>query len=105
LKSCRWPGNVRQLRNVIERAMIVTQGPTITAADLPADVKNNVRSNSGFEFRPGMSLDEVEREMILRTIEFAGGNKSRAAEYLGVSLKTLYNRLEQYNKKSASDDR
>ncbi|HTY54295.1 MAG TPA: sigma-54 dependent transcriptional regulator [Candidatus Binataceae bacterium] len=104
LKACRWPGNVRQLRNVIERAMIVTHGPTITVADLPADVKNNVRSNSGFEFRPGMSLDEVEREMILRTIEFAGGNKSRAAEYLGVSLKTLYNRLEQYNKKSTADE-
>ena len=104
LKSCRWPGNVRQLRNVIERALIVTHGPTISTADLPAEVKNNVRSNSGFEFRPGMSLDEMEREMILRTIEFAGGNKSRAAEFLGVSLKTLYNRLEQYNKKSASDE-
>ena len=102
LKSCRWPGNVRQLRNVIERALIVTRGPMISAADLGAEVQSNVRSNSGFEFRPGMSLDEVEREMILRTIEFAGGNKSRAAEFLGVSLKTLYNRLEQYNKEGRS---
>jgi DNA-binding NtrC family response regulator len=50
-----------------------------------------------------MSLDEVERELIMRTIEFAGGNKSRAAEILGVSLKTLYNRLERYHGKDAQE--
>jgi DNA-binding NtrC family response regulator len=50
-----------------------------------------------------MSLDEVERELIMRTIEFAGGNKSRAAEILGISLKTLYNRLERYQGKDAQE--
>jgi DNA-binding NtrC family response regulator len=48
----------------------------------------------------GASLDDVERELIKRTIEFSGGNKSRAAEILGVSLKTLYNRLERYQNRS-----
>ncbi len=105
LKSCRWPGNVRQLRNVIERALIVSRGPMISVADLPDEVKRNVRANSGFEFTPGMSLDEVEREMILRTVEFTGGNKSRAAELLRISLKTLYNRLEQYQRTGGSDER
>ncbi len=103
LKSYRWPGNVRQLRNVIERALIVSQGPLITAADLPPEMKRSGGSSSTFELHLGMSLDEVERELILRTVDFTGGNKSRAAEVLGVSLKTLYNRLERYQGKDASE--
>ncbi len=101
IKSYRWPGNVRQLRNVIERALIVTRGPLIAVADLPADLRRGGGASGAFEIRLGASLDEVERELIRRTIEFAGGNKSRAAEILGVSLKTLYNRLERYNSKAA----
>jgi transcriptional regulator with PAS, ATPase and Fis domain len=103
LKSYRWPGNVRQLRNVIERGLIVTRGPMISTADLPPDLKRAGGSASTFELHLGMSLDEVERELIVRTIEFAGGNKSRAAEVLGVSLKTLYNRLERYQGKDTQE--
>ncbi|MGH7917833.1 MAG: sigma 54-interacting transcriptional regulator, partial [Candidatus Binataceae bacterium] len=101
LKNYRWPGNVRQLRNVIERALIIAQGPLITVADLPADLKRTGATSANLELKLGMSLDEVERELILRTIDYAGGNKSRAAEILGVSLKTLYNRLERYHAKDA----
>jgi two-component system, NtrC family, response regulator HydG len=96
LKGFRWPGNVRQLRNVIERALIVTAGPLIVAADLPADLKRSGVGKEILEIKLGASLDEVERDLIKRTVDFAGGNKSRAAEILGVSLKTLYNRLERY---------
>jgi DNA-binding NtrC family response regulator len=103
LKSYRWPGNVRQLRNVIERALIVCRGPLITVADLPPDMKRGTGSSSSFELRLGMSLDEVERELIMRTIDFTSGNKSRAAEVLGISLKTLYNRLERYQGKDAQE--
>jgi DNA-binding NtrC family response regulator len=103
LKSYRWPGNVRQLRNIIERALIVSQGPLITVADLPPEMKRSSGSSSTFELHLGMSLDEVERELIMRTIDFTNGNKSRAAEVLGISLKTLYNRLERYQGKDASD--
>jgi DNA-binding NtrC family response regulator len=103
LKSYRWPGNVRQLRNIIERALIVSRGPLITVADLPPDVKRSNGSSTSFELRLGMSLDEVERELILRTIDFIGGNKSRAAEVLGISLKTLYNRLERYHGKDVQE--
>jgi DNA-binding NtrC family response regulator len=103
LKSYRWPGNVRQLRNVIERALIVSRGPLITVADLPPDLKRSNSSGSTFELRLGMSLDEVERELIMRTIDFTNGNKSRAAEVLGISLKTLYNRLERYQGKDAQE--
>ncbi len=100
LKSYRWPGNVRQLRNVIERALIVTRGPMISVADMSPEVKGGVRTTSGFEVSFGMSLDDIEREVILKTMDFAEGNKARAAGILGVSIKTLYNRLEQYQRKN-----
>jgi len=103
LKGFRWPGNVRQLRNVIERALIVTKGPLIGAADLPSDMKRGGVGKEVLEIKLGASLDEVERDVIMRTVEFAGGNKSRAAEILGVSLKTLYNRLERYQNRDPHD--
>ncbi len=103
LKGFRWPGNVRQLRNVIERALIVTSGPLIGVADLPAELKRGGSGNEVLEIKLGTSLDEVERDLIKRTVEFAGGNKSRAAEILGVSLKTLYNRLERYQSRESHE--
>jgi DNA-binding NtrC family response regulator len=97
LKGHPWPGNVRQLRNVIERALIVCQSSTITTVDLPQEFRTTGQGDSGwFRVRMGSSLDDVERELIIRTIEYAGGNKTRAAEILGVAPKTLYNRLERY---------
>jgi DNA-binding NtrC family response regulator len=102
LKTHRWPGNVRQLRNVIERATIVTQGTLITAADLPTEFRRLDRKGQQFELRLGDSLDEVERAFIFKTLDFTKGNKVRAAEILGISLKTLYNRLERYLGKERS---
>jgi len=98
LKSHSWPGNVRQLRNVIERAVIVGRPPLLTLGDLPPDIKPG-QGEGSMQIRLGSTLDDVERELIIRTIEFTGGNKTRAAEVLGVSLKTLYNRLERYERK------
>jgi len=98
LKSHAWPGNVRQLRNVIERAVIVAKGPTITVSDLPPEFRSVGQADAGwFRIKLGSSLEEVERELISKTIEYAGGNKTRAAEILGVAPKTLYNRLERYD--------
>jgi DNA-binding NtrC family response regulator len=110
LKSQRWPGNVRQLRNVIERALIVTRGPMISTADLPdeitVDMPQSVKPSPPAGFKPdnglrstldvhvGMSLSAVKRELLLQTLKFTGGNKAKAAEILGVSLKTLYNHLK-----------
>ena len=66
-------------------------------SDLPDAFRiANTSAGSFIKMPLGSSLDEVEREMITRTIEFTGGNKTRAAEILGVSSKTLYNKLEQY---------
>ncbi len=97
LQAHPWPGNVRQLRNVIERALIVCNGRIITKHDLPEEFHSAGNSDSGFiQVRLGTTLDDVEKELIFRTIEFAGGNKTRAAQVLGVSAKTLYNKLERY---------
>jgi DNA-binding NtrC family response regulator len=98
LRAHPWPGNVRQLRNVIERAVIVSDGPMIRKRDLPEEFRSAGATDSGFvRIRVGASLDEVEKEMISRTIEFTGGNKTRAADILGVSAKTLYNKLERFS--------
>jgi DNA-binding NtrC family response regulator len=99
LRLYRWPGNVLQLRNVIERATIVARRPLLAAADLPADIRRSGRKGPHFELRVGESLDEVEREFIFKTLDLTSGNKVRAAQILGISLKTLYNRLVRYHGK------
>jgi DNA-binding NtrC family response regulator len=96
LKAYSWPGNARQLRNVIERALVVSSGPLLTVADLPHELRPKRPDPAVMEVTiGGCSLQDVEREMITRTVEFAGGNKTKAAEMLGISLRTLYNRLER----------
>ncbi|MGD0073783.1 MAG: sigma-54 dependent transcriptional regulator [Candidatus Binataceae bacterium] len=104
LKAYPWPGNVRQLRNVIERALILSNGPLITVADLGPEFRPGGPRDLGFQVRVGSSLDDVERTLIYKTVEFTGGNKTRAAEILGVSIKTLYNRLERYEAKEKESD-
>jgi len=112
LRSQQWPGNVRQLRNIIERAIVVTRGPMISVVDLPEEIKprspevatpriqNEVKSGNGgvhsaLDVHVGMSLNAVKRELLLQTLKFTGGNKAKTAEILGVSLKTLYNHLKE----------
>jgi DNA-binding NtrC family response regulator len=96
-----WPGNIRQLRNVIERAVIYAKGPFITMVDLPPNFQSLTIPGTGtahFQIRLGSSAEEVERELVVRTLEFAGGNKSLAAKLLKFSPKTLYNKLARYGK-------
>jgi DNA-binding NtrC family response regulator len=100
LKNHAWPGNVRQLRNVIERALVVSKGPLIGLTDLPAEFRSaGTGAPEQFPVRLGTTIEDVERELIMRTMEFAGGNKTRAAEILGITPKTLYNKLERYQGK------
>jgi DNA-binding NtrC family response regulator len=107
LNTHPWPGNVRQLRNVIERAVIVGRPPLLTLGDLPGDIKaghgDGTLGDGTMQIRLGSKLDDVERELIIKTLEFTGGNKTRAAEVLGVTSKTLYNRLERYDRKEPAE--
>jgi two-component system response regulator AtoC len=99
LTQYRWPGNVRELRNVLQRAYVMTSGNEIGDEWLPRDVlADPVRSAGGtmLEVPVGTPLAAVERQLILATLEHYGHQKERTAAALGVSLKTLYNRLKEY---------
>jgi DNA-binding NtrC family response regulator len=96
LRQCLWPGNVRELRNFIQRACILAD----EIVDLPAPVGVADASTTGsrhLAIRVGITLAEVDRQLIMATLSFCGGAKKRAAHLLGISLKTLYNRMEEYS--------
>jgi DNA-binding NtrC family response regulator len=93
LQSYLWPGNVRQLRNVVQRAVALSPGPHIRKSDLPPEFQHRSLSGSSFQVHVGTTLEEVEQDLIARTIAAFKGNKTRAAKALGISLRTLYNRL------------
>ena len=99
LMEFHWPGNVRELRNVLQRAYVMASGEEITETWLPREVVAELGTPAGA--RPinvdvGMSLAAVERQVILATLEHYGQQKERTAAALGISLKTLYNRLKDY---------
>jgi len=96
-----WPGNIRQLRNTLERAAIVCDGDLITATHLPPEPIPRTEGEAAegpdsVTFRVGTSLDDAEKGLILKTLACNGNNKTRAAEILGISLKTLHNKLKAY---------
>jgi DNA-binding NtrC family response regulator len=107
-RSYPWPGNVRELRNVLERAAIASDRGTISRQHLPSDFGHTPATVAtglgGVRFPVGTTVDAVERELILQTLASTGQNKTRAAELLGISLKTLHNKLKEYEagKKDAS---
>jgi len=96
LKNYPWPGNVRELKNIIERAVIVTKGDIITLADLPPSILQTQHKGPEVTFKIGMNLDEIEKDAISRTLDFTNGNKTVAAKILGISLKTLHNKIKIY---------
>lgn len=100
LREHSWPGNVRELRNVVERALILGDGKFIREGDLPPEIARRP-DGEGIRVLLGRRLEEVERDYLLATLRRFGGNRSRTAEALGVSQKTLYNKLRRY----ALDDR
>ncbi len=93
-----WPGNVRELENVVERAVIMARGDMLSPDDLPDTVRELDKDveKVGVELTPGKSLKEVEREMIIRTLEEANGNRTHAAKILGISRRTLQLKLKEY---------
>jgi two-component system, NtrC family, response regulator AtoC len=93
LRSHNWPGNVRELKNLVHRAYILAE-EHIGLDSLPLGVQEN--AGSSLNVKVGTSLGEAERRLILATLEDCEGDKKKAAEVLGISLKTLYNRLNEY---------
>jgi DNA-binding NtrC family response regulator len=96
LEQHHWPGNVRELRNVIERATILAEGEFIELRHLPALGPTPVAvGGGGMTLEPGMTVEGAERQLIVLTLEHTRDNKTRAAEILGISLKTLHNKLNR----------
>jgi DNA-binding NtrC family response regulator len=116
LERHNWPGNVRELRNVLERAVILAGEGTIEMKHLPAFLQGRpiavgaapvatgeiapppvaVEDPETIRFSVGTTVEEAEKGLILRTLEHTRNNKTRAAEILGISLKTLHNKLKEY---------
>jgi DNA-binding NtrC family response regulator len=92
-----WPGNVRELENVIERAVILHEGEQIDVVDLPERVLRGDRRKGSLVIEsPEMTLEELEREYILKVLNHTGWQKKRAAEILGINASTLYRKLIGY---------
>ncbi len=111
LRRHNWPGNVRELRNVLERAVILAGEGTIEFKHIPAFLQGRTAAaaagpaaatvpseedSSSVRFQIGTTVEEAEKGLILRTLEHTHNNKTRAAEILGISLKTLHNKLKDY---------
>lgn len=96
-----WPGNVRELRNMLERAVIVCEGSIVEPSHLPpgfgqSAARPAVQEANAVRLGVGTTVEEAERLLILKTLEATNNNKTRAAEILGISLKTLHNKLKEY---------
>ncbi|MCC7402981.1 MAG: sigma-54-dependent Fis family transcriptional regulator [Bdellovibrionales bacterium] len=95
LKTWNWPGNVRELQNVIERSVLLNSGADL----IPAEgimISGYEEVRDPHHLRPGMTVFEAERALILKTLEFTGQNRTHAAEMLGISIRTLRNKIKEY---------
>jgi len=107
LSAFHWPGNVRELRNVIERAVIICPRPVIGVEELPTSVMHPTQPATGrragmgeVSIPVGTTVEQAERDLIVKTLEATTQNKTKAADILGISLKTLHNKLKKYREQS-----
>ena len=96
LQGYGWPGNIRELRNTLERAMILVDGDVIGEEQLPPDMQSSRPEAAMLRVPLGVPLEQVEKDFILASLQKNGGNKARTAEVLGISEKTLYNKLNRW---------
>jgi DNA-binding NtrC family response regulator len=94
LRTHTWPGSVRELKNVVHRAFIMAEDE-LTLDSLPLGVEDT--PGSTLQVKVGTSIADIERRLILATLEQCEGDKKKAAKVLGVSVKTLYNRLNEFS--------
>lgn len=97
LKDYSWPGNIRELRNIIERMVVLANGPQLALENVPNDIRSGTSTTAiiGESSNEG-NLRDMEKELIRKKLQEARGNKSKAAQALGISRRTLYRKIEEY---------
>lgn len=96
LVKYEWPGNIRELQNACERLQILSEGHMIMTNDLPDSIRHPEVKDEGMTFDPAIPLYDLEKRYILKALAHYGGNKTQAAQGLGITIKTLYNKLHEY---------
>jgi DNA-binding NtrC family response regulator len=91
-----WPGNIRQLRNVVERLVVTSSGNVIGVDELPDDIREQDGAAASVAIRPGMTIEEAEKLLIEQTIKHATSNRAAAARLLGISRRALQYKLKRY---------
>lgn len=91
-----WPGNIRELQNLCERLQILAEGQLIMPGDLPEHILNPDNKVVTHDYDPSLTIHELERRYILKALNYFEGNKTQAANALGITIKTLYNKLHEY---------
>jgi len=91
-----WPGNIRELQNCCERLQILAEGQIVMPTDLPDNIRNPEMKIVIDDYDPTMPLHELEKRYILKALNYFDGNKTQAANALGITIKTLYNKLHEY---------
>jgi len=91
-----WPGNIRELQNACERLQVLSEGHTIMVNDLPDSIRHPENKDETLAFDPSVTLYELEKRYIVKALAHYGGNKTQAAQGLGITIKTLYNKLHEY---------
>ncbi|MHB8655248.1 MAG: sigma-54-dependent transcriptional regulator [Terriglobia bacterium] len=102
-RAYAWPGNVRELRNMLERAVVTNPGEVLHKKEFSPQLNRPVQTGDGADglrLRPGLTVSEAEQRLIFETLTATQNNKTRAAEMLGISLKTLHNKLKEYESQS-----
>jgi DNA-binding NtrC family response regulator len=102
-----WPGNVRELRNVIERMVVMARGDRLTLRDVPPAVREGAgrpRGRGGPAGGAGLTLDDMERRMIVQALDAHGGHRVKAARQLGISRRTLHRKLNEYGLRETDGD-
>ena len=104
LQRYAWPGNVRELENAIERAVVMCEGDLIDRDDLPTSTHGDLKNGSVMALIPGITMSELERVAILRTLDAVDGSTARAAEILGISQRKIQYRVKEWGYLSATFD-
>ena len=96
LSAYDWPGNIRELRNLVERMVVLSRGKVLDAKDIPASLREKTGGGGAIRIDAELTVDEMEQRMIIQALEKTGGNRTKAAEKLGISRRTLHRKLNQY---------